>query len=395
MSASWGCRSIFRLFSLLLVLLPVSCSRPGNESVSFRWFHLPSLPPAPGDTAAFGLAGPVAGVSNDTLLVAGGANFRDGLPWKGAIKVYYDDIYLLADCDSGSAWTHAAVRLPIRLAYSACVTTPDGIISIGGENASGPVPDVYRLALDDGAVTITRLPDIPAPTTSAGAALSGSRIYLVGGLTPGGATSAFYCLDPGHPGKGWKKLPDLPVAASHAVVLAADDPTGPCIWFFGGRYPDGAVTTFLSSVWKYRIESGQWMKSGGLTIDGNPDPLSAGTGLTLDNHRVALFGGDGGLIYNDLERLNTRIARAREPNAEKRLTALKDSIYENHPGFSRNIRIYNTLKGVCSRGGEMPVPGQVTTTAVRWGDRVIIPSGEKRPGIRTPMVKCAEINLSR
>src|SRR6218665_1080112 len=42
-----------------------------------------------------GLAGAFAGYIQNRLIIAGGANFPDSMPWQGGKKAYWDDIYVL------------------------------------------------------------------------------------------------------------------------------------------------------------------------------------------------------------------------------------------------------------------------------------------------------------
>src|SRR5262249_2290415 len=79
---------------------------------ALHWQPLPSLP---GD---IGLAGPFAGVSEDALIVAGGARFSQvPLVPRGA-KQCYDTIYVLADPDG--AW-QVGGQLPRALAHGLSV----------------------------------------------------------------------------------------------------------------------------------------------------------------------------------------------------------------------------------------------------------------------------------
>ena len=45
---------------------------------------------------------------------------------------------------------------------------------------------------------------------------------------------------------------------------------------------------------------------------------------------------------------------------------------------------YNANQNAWSRGGQLPATSQVTTTAVRWDGAIVIPTGEIRPGVRSP-----------
>jgi len=66
---------------------------------------------------------------------------------------------------------------------------------------------------------------------------------------------------------------------------------------------------------------------------------------------------------------------------------------EGHPGFGNKVAAFNTLTKEVYDISRLPKTGQVTTSAVKWGNDIIIPSGEIRPGIRTPgILKISEIN---
>ena len=54
-----------------------------------------------------------------------------------------------------------------------------------------------------------------------------------------------------------------------------------------------------------------------------------------------------------------------------------------HPGFAREILSLDIKRSKWSTAGVMPA-SQVTTPAVVWRNRIVIPSGEIRPGVRTP-----------
>lgn len=45
-----------------------------------------AIPPAKGEITAPGVAGPVTGIYNDIMIIAGGANFPDSMPWQGGKK---------------------------------------------------------------------------------------------------------------------------------------------------------------------------------------------------------------------------------------------------------------------------------------------------------------------
>ena len=55
--------------------------------VSIKWKIAAELPASNGQSKSLGFAGPINGVNNNVLVVAGGANFPDGLPWEGGKNI--------------------------------------------------------------------------------------------------------------------------------------------------------------------------------------------------------------------------------------------------------------------------------------------------------------------
>src|SRR5690606_27940299 len=114
-------KSSFYLINIILCMVITSgCSEVGN---SFNWKALADIPDS------VGFAGSFAGVSNNALIVAGGANFPDGgAPWTGSKKVWHDKVFAL-DNPKGD-WKEVG-KLPSPLGYGVSITCEDGLILIG------------------------------------------------------------------------------------------------------------------------------------------------------------------------------------------------------------------------------------------------------------------------
>ena len=63
---------------------------------------------------------------------------------------------------------------------------------------------------------------------------------------------------------------------------------------------------------------------------------------------------------------------------------------QDHPEFPPDVLGYHTITDTWTLAGTMP-QSVVTTTAVRWNDRIVIPSGEIRPGVRTAKVQSVTV----
>ncbi|HWR99007.1 MAG TPA: hypothetical protein VN249_00255 [Prolixibacteraceae bacterium] len=357
-----------------------------------NWKNCPPIPPRKGMEKQFGLAGPLSGAHGNLLLVAGGANFEKGMPWRGGVKTYHDEIFLLEEMPDGTlTWKDTDYQLPFPVAYSSCVTLKDGFVSIGGENERGLLSSVIHFSFAGGYVEMNNLPELPEKVSCSGAALVNRTIIVVGGITGGGESPGCYSLSAEKLQSGWTRLADLPVPLSHVVVVSQFDGHEQAVFVLGGRNKTAEVSEFFSTVWKYSPSSNQWSRAKDIILDGKPVQLAAGTGFARGKDEIILLGGDRGLFFNQTERMNLEIGSQADSMLRTGLLKKKDLFLSNHPGFSRQILSYHTLSGECEIIGEIPGESPVTTVLYPWKHKIVVPSGEIRPGVRTDKVMMLEM----
>ena len=163
----------------LLLLCVAGCGQPVSkkQNTMINWTKLPDLPGA-ADTASLGVSAPFAGIHNGVLIVAGGCNFPDKPVTEGGAKRYYSEIFVLLP----EGWKEID-RLPRPVAYGATVSTPEGIVCIGGNNSDSSLVEVSRISYNPtkGEVTVCALPSLPSPMDNLSAAFTGQEIYVAGG----------------------------------------------------------------------------------------------------------------------------------------------------------------------------------------------------------------------
>lgn len=320
------------------------------QAGSTEWSSLPPLP------NSIGVAGPFAGVSHGALLVAGGANFPDRPPWEGGQKVWQDAVYVLPAVDG--AWQTAG-NLPRSLAYGVSVTTEGGVICIGGSDATKHHAEVFRLRWGEGRLTTEDLPPLPHPLANACGAQVGSVVYVTGGIERPDATQAlsnFWSFDLATPDAGWRELEPWPGPGRMLATAAVQD--GAFFLVGGVALSAGAdgrpVREYLQDAYCHREGKG-WKR-----VTDLPRPVAAAPSPAPPAGQSAFWvlGGDDGSKVGF------------EPLAE-------------HPGFSKTILAYHLITDTWSEVGTMPA-GPVTTTVVGWDGWFVVPSGETRPGVRTP-----------
>jgi N-acetylneuraminic acid mutarotase len=346
-----------RIQTAFVALLFASICGADLRAQQLDWSQLPSIP----DVTGF--AGPIAGVTRGKLLVAGGANFPEKPPWEGGSKRWHDTIFVL---DEPAGRWRIAGKLPRRSAYSVCVTTPHGIAVCGGSNESGHLADCFWLRLNGGRVEIEPLPPLPLAISNACGSMLAGRLYLAGGTPRPDSVEAlnvFLSLDVERPQLGWRKEPAWPGAARMLATAAAQHGA---FFLVGGvslsSGDDGRpLRTYMRDAYKFVPESG-WSRIADL-----PRPLAAGPSPapTWGACQFLLLGGDDG----------NQVA----------------SPPQEHTGFWREIMVFDVSENQWSKMGVLPT-ALVTTTAILWQQRIVVPGGEIRPGVRSTEVLSGSAN---
>ncbi|MFZ1749581.1 MAG: hypothetical protein WAU01_05295 [Saprospiraceae bacterium] len=361
---------------------------PNADSVyTFQWDKIADLPSQIPGQPNLGLAGPIAGIIDNQLFIAGGANFPDSPPWVGGLKKYHDKIYILKKSKPNHyVWSDMITdHLPEPVAYASVVSIPQGLVSIGGENDRGCTKSVRLFKIKKNKLKVKNFPDLPLPITSSGAVVIKKKIFVAGGISDDRPLNILFSLDVSKKEMEWVELDTMPVALSHAVVVVQNDGVEDCIYVIGGRHrcPGQDFTTFSDKIFIYSPSKKSWKMTDMITSDGQKIKLAAGTGVPFGCDEIVIFGGDQGDIYHKIEDFNNKLASPDYPNKEVLLQD-KVKLLTSHPGFCRDIFVYNTVSGICNKVGEIPAYAQVTTLAFYWEKEIVIPNGEIKPGIRTP-----------
>ena len=374
------------LLTIIMLTHLHSCTEK-RQDTAIQWSLSATLPPLPPQTIAWGFAGPVSGVHQEVLLVAGGANFPDGMPWEGGKKKYYAEGFVMKRTGKDSLSVYKTFALPYALAYPACISTPIGIVCAGGENPDGVSAKVILLQWNNDSVIIKNLPDLPLPLSNAGITMHGNIIYLAGGENSNNTSSGFYSLDITDAPAQWNTLPSVPHPVSHAVVIAQSANGNPAVYVMGGRKKNSnGISDIYASAFAFDLKKNEWKE-----IKSLPYNLCAGTGIAAGKNEILLFGGDKGETFHATELLIAAINTATDTAKKQELIRQKNQLQASHPGFSKEVLVYNTTTDNWTNTAPLPFQAPVTTTAIVWDNEVIIPNGEIRAGVRTPDIWMGKI----
>lgn len=366
-------------FTILVFMMVTSCNTREAES-TVVWETAGELP-ALTAKEALGVAGPVSGFTGDFLLIAGGANFPDGLPWEGGVKRYYDEVYLFDPVRQTFFTDTASLRLPAPVAYAGSVTAGDCVYYAGGENERGVSDEVFMLRWNGTTLVAASLPVLPKGVTNGSLHFYDDALYLAGGETAEQTSDEVWRLPLKQPGASWEQLPPMPHPASHAVQLMIRSDGQDYMYIIGGRSKNSnGISTIYKTVSALNLATMEWQSRASL-----PYPLAAGSGVATPDEQLLLFGGDKGIVFTQVEAL---IAKAQTLVGQARDSVIrqKNHLQTTHPGFSRELLRYSPDTDEWEVADEIPYPVPVTTAALYRDGKIYITSGEVKPGVRTPLI---------
>ena len=371
-----NCFTLVGTFVALMAIWPNAISGASAESRDLmQWTELPALP------NPTGFAGPFVGVSNDALVVAGGANFPGGPPWDGFPKIWHDDVFVLTDTQG--TW-RTGFTLPRPIACGVSVTWDGYVVCIGGGDQAQHYSEAFLLHWTGQTIETIPLPPLPRPCAFGAGVLVGDTVYVAGGQespSSQGAMRNFWALDLSVPSgqRHWEELASWPGEARILPVMAVQE--GDIFLISGARLyrgPDNQITReFLTDGYRYNPQTEQWRR-----IADAPRPIVAAPnpGIPVGHAHILLLSGDDGSHFFEAEKLKDR-----------------------HPGFGAELHLYHTITDTWTHAGHFPkdAPSDlglqrnaglwppVTATCTIWKGQYVIPTGEIRPGVRTPKVMAA------
>lgn len=357
---------------------------PPRDAVRLAWERLADLPDPVGVAGCF--AGVCGGEGDGVLVVAGGANFPDRPPWEAGMKAWHDTAWVLTKPDG--QW-QAATPLPEPLGYGVSASFAGRVWCVSGGDAQKHVASTVALGWDPDAARLVvhrdALPALPKPVANAAGVVVGSRLYIAGGQETPDATTALatlWSIDLANAAHGWREHTRWPGPPRILPVLGAVDgriylvsgaelvPAEATNTDNAGAGPPKVTRRFLRDAYRFDPKTEAWT-----VLSPVPVPLiaAASPAIPLGGKQLLFLPGDDGEFF------------------ERRM-----ELAGRHPGFPRRIHLYDTAADTWQAAGEIPATVEglatatpVTTPTVAWRGRTVIPSGEIKPGVRTPAILTA------
>ncbi len=334
-----------------------------------KWHNLPALPDNEG------WAGMYAGVSNNVLIVAGGSQYTNGIPWwEGGQKTWSDRIFYLED--PKETWKEATIKLPRPMGTGTSISTRQGVLCIGGADSKQHYPDVFQLIYRNGDIDLIPWTPLPEARSAMVSALLDNTIYLAGGIsTPQGASqSSFWSYDLNKgPHSEWNLEKTWPGPARHHSIAAVQNGS---FFLVGGKHNyidnEGNHQRLgrLRDTYRYTPPKGtypgHWKKVSDAphSVAAAPSPAPS-----LGHGHFAILGG-----------------KEPDPNQDRKTLAF----------FGGDVLLYHTLSDTWSTRGPIPSDAvQLVAPIISWSGKTIIVGGEDAPASRTTRVSLLQPNFNK
>ncbi len=374
------------LIGCAMIKMTGSCVESKVSDLVIDWGSV-ELPKDQKGISHQGVAGPIVGAIRDYVIIGGGANFPEGMPWEGGSKQYHSSLYIY-EWNGHELKFRKSDELPFAIGYAGSCSWEDKIYFAGGEDKDGLIQKVYSIDLmSDLSLTLDTLPSLPFKVSNAGLSCVGGILYLIGGDGERSTSNRILKLAIGRD-ENWQEIAQLPEALSNMVCAASDTH----IYIAGGRRKEeGRVSPFSNHLYVFDTEKNRIEKRSDM-----PRALAAAVGI-VQGGRLLVLGGDAGETFHKVETLILEAANEPDSLARLRKIEQKNELQIGHPGFNRQQLVYAIEEDrweVLSM--EFPFEMPVTTTAIALsGKGVVLPSGEIKAGVRTNKIYTGRIKEQR
>ena len=328
-----------------------------------------------------GVAGAFIGTIDSRIIVAGGSDFTGPKPWEGGTKAYFDDIYIIEYNDNGYQCRLSGKKLPVALSSGCSASSGKALYCFGGYNSHRRSDAVYSISfIDNERVQVDSICPMPEGFIPAAAEFIKGEIFLHGSAD---GKNMFYRFSP--VSRQWKELASCPASLIYegATLTYQHNGREEALYLIGGRGDTEEGIHISSSVWEYLPAHNIWNKKHVITLDGKESGLMYASAVRFGSAHILVFGGDDGQEFLKRERLGQEIETCNDPLQQDSLRQELVRAFTSHQGFSDKIFAYHTITDTWTELDTSGFPFPVVTGAALLNGKIIIPSGEISPGVRT------------
>ena len=366
---------------LILFLLLLTSVIAFGKNTDINKMNLKTLSPL-SVNGGQGLSGHFAGMIDGKIIVAGGCNFPNVPAAEGGAKVFYDDIYLLENASQDNENWKIIGKLPKAVAYGVSISTPQGLICLGGNDGNHSMRNVYLISFQGDELKISVLPSLPMALDNMAGCLSENIIYIAGGQSDGIGSNRVFKINVEAllKGESWEELTCFPGDFRLQPCMAVQSNAGnPNLYLMGGYASptDGQNGVVHHNGLRLDLRTELWSETAPILVDadGAPRALIGSACCVSGGSHLIFFGGVNARIFEAA--INGKLGESHQE-------------YMSHPTdwyrFNDKVLVYHTLTDTWFENGSFPQLAKAGVAVVPYQDGWIVVGGESKPGIRSDEV---------
>lgn len=340
-----------------------------------------------------GVSGHFAGISNDALIVAGGCNFPQTPAAQGGKKVFYNNIFVLDKPLSEYAEWQKCDTLPTPTAYGISITTPEGVVCIGGTNGTRSSAQVLLINYQNETIKTKGLTPLPIPLENMAGAYGNGYIYIAGGQSNGKNSNATFRIKLTDliNQKNWEQLPDFPGKSRIQPTAAIQsNANGYSFYLMGGFAPatDSEQCFIHTNGIVFCPKENRWQATSEIAMNTfESNALIGASATTVGNSHIIFAGGVNKTIFERaLNRPFIKKNTTENDSITKQINK-EDSEYLTHPAtwykFNNELLIYNTITDTWAYEKQNNSFAKAGATMVTYNGHLLLVGGENKPGVRS------------
>ncbi|MGX7112863.1 cyclically-permuted mutarotase family protein [Gemella cuniculi] len=316
-----------------------------------------------------GTAGLLKGVISNNIIIGGGANFPDGLPVDGGIKVNHKDIFLYQEKEDSLVLIDQ-IQFNYPLAYGATAQADNKLYYITTKNENSS--EILEITIPNNKLSISIVATLPFTVENIIAEISNNILYFGVGTINGNNTNELYSYNLNN--KKFDVIGEFPGKLRSQALSHINNNS---LIIYGG----GAEVTYNDG-YEFNLETESWKQLADAIIDQEELSLLGADWTTLNKDELLVVGGFNKDVWK--EATFNLTALTGEEKEKYRDSYFRRSIDEFN--WNKKELVYNLKENSWRTIGDINFDAACGHTLLSTNKYIYSVMGEIKPAVRSPFI---------
>lgn len=334
------------------------------------------------------VSGAYVGIHNNYIIAGGGSNFSTPMVDGGTRELYRNIYVRKVDTTCTVSWRKMG-EFPTDRAFGTTVSTPFGVVCLGGVDYDGNFPQTLIISYDEKnkSINIDSLNPIPIPLNRFAATYNNGEIVIAGGISNNIPSRRAFMLNIKERGSKWREIAPIREIRVSGVMATQNSSEQQISYLFGGYTPSTSSrpANILSNGEYYNPKLNKWFPTADINLNNTPTALISATATSFGGNFILFFGGANIARFAQIAKLKYEYDLAPNNSLEKESIRKEfiDYLSKKEEYYQFNTRIigYNTITDCFTYEGQDNQFGKIGASLARHSNNIYILGGEIKPGV--------------